>query len=109
MESKHLKRGIDFGSFYHPNFLRSRFMRLAKDKPSRTVITQDRSGKMYIHPTQPRSLTLREFARLQSFPDTFMFPVTRKHQMRLIGNAVPPLLAKRIGHGIINLLAALDS
>jgi DNA (cytosine-5)-methyltransferase 1 len=42
----------------------------------------------FIHPTQNRSLTPREAARVQTFPDWFRFPVARTHQFRLIGNAV---------------------
>ena len=52
---------------------------------------------MFIHPTQLRSLTPREAARIQSFPDWFRFPVAQGHQFEMIGNAVPPLVAEAIG------------
>lgn len=52
---------------------------------------------MFIHPTQNRSLTPRETARIQSFPDWFEFPIARTHQFRVIGNAVPPLVSEAIG------------
>ena len=51
---------------------------------------------MFIHPTQNRSLTPREAARVQSFPDWFQFPVSRMHQFRVIGNSVPPLVAEAV-------------
>jgi DNA (cytosine-5)-methyltransferase 1 len=60
---------------------------------------------MFIHPTQNRSLTPREAARIQSFPDWFQFPVTRNHQYKLIGNAVPPLVGRTVGSGILNWFA----
>jgi DNA (cytosine-5)-methyltransferase 1 len=47
----------------------------------------------FIHPSQPRTISVREAARLQSFPDSFVFPTVLGSAFRLIGNAVPPLLA----------------
>lgn len=58
---------------------------------------------MFIHPTQNRSLTPREAARVQSFPDWFVFPKAQTHAFRLIGNAVPPLVAEAVGLAIKEL------
>ena len=59
---------------------------------------------MFIHPTQKRTLTPREAARIQTFPDSFQFPVARTHQFRIIGNAVPPLVAEAVGRGVKEFL-----
>ena len=61
---------------------------------------------MFIHPTQNRSLTPREAARIQSFPDWFQFPVARTHQFRIIGNAVPPLVGEAVGLEVRSFLEA---
>ena len=60
---------------------------------------------MFIHPTQNRSITPREAARIQSFPDWFKFPVARIHQFRLNGNAVPPLVSEAVGNEVVNFIA----
>ncbi|WP_242045093.1 DNA cytosine methyltransferase [Anabaena catenula] len=57
-----------------------------------------------IHPLIPRCITVREAARLHSYPDWFRFHVTKWHGFRQIGNSVPPLLAKAIASEIINAL-----
>lgn len=72
------------------------------DLCSSIVAHLSRDGLMYIHPTQNRSLTPREAARVQSFPDWFRFPVAHIHRFRLIGNAVPPRLAWVIGRGLLD-------
>jgi DNA (cytosine-5)-methyltransferase 1 len=63
-----------------------------------------KDGLMFIHPTQNRSLTPREAARVQSFPDWFRFPKARTHAFRLIGNAVPPLIAEAVGLAVKEFL-----
>jgi DNA (cytosine-5)-methyltransferase 1 len=80
--------------------------RLAWDKPAVTItarfdsFTRGRFG----HPNEDRTITLREGARLQSFPDSFKFFGNREEVARQIGNAVPPALAKAIGHSIADAL-----
>lgn len=68
------------------------------DEPSTTI--KENHGGVNIHPLLPRVLTAREMARLQSFPDEFIFVGPKNKQLVQIGNAVPPLLAKAIGLSI---------
>lgn len=57
-----------------------------------------------IHPTEPRVITVREAARLHSYPDWFRFHATKWHGFRQIGNSVPPLLARAVGGQIMKAL-----
>ena len=68
------------------------------DEASCTI--KENHGGVNIHPKLPRVLTAREMARLQSFPDDFIFEGTKSKQLVQIGNAVPPLLGKAIGLAI---------
>lgn len=75
-------------------------------KPSGTVLVGSSAGggRPHIHPYEPRVITVREGARLQSFPDWYEFYGTGTAQYRQIGNAVPPLLAYEVGKSIARSL-----
>ena len=82
-----------------------KWKRLSNSEPSWTVISHlAKDGYMYIHPRQNRTISVREAARLQSFPDSFVFCGSRSAQFRQIGNAVPPLLAAAIAKHLKKML-----
>ena len=69
--------------------------RLRGDHPSKAITSG--AATEFVHPVAPRLLTLRECARLQTFPDGFQFAGTQAERALLIGNAVPPLLGEVLG------------
>jgi len=80
--------------------------RLESNKPSPTV--KDCHGASAVHYKLPRTITPREMARLQSFPDSFIFAGAKKYQQRQIGNAVPPLLGKAVALAVREMLDKAD-
>lgn len=78
------------------------YKRLAYDSVSGTVTNVRKA--MWIHPTKDRAVSIREAARLQSFPDSFIFEGNKNSQYQQVGNAVPPLLARAVAEHLLYLM-----
>lgn len=84
---------------------KDKYFKLYADRPCRTITAHLRSDcHSHIHPTEARTLTPREAARVQSFPDDYFFLGPYLKTYIQIGNAVPPLMARGIAHELIKLL-----
>jgi DNA (cytosine-5)-methyltransferase 1 len=100
-----ISRGEEMEFPYDREVFLDRYTRQHRERLCSTIVAHlAKDGLMFVHPTQNRSLTPREAARVQSFPDWFQFPVARTHQFRLIGNAVPPLVAEAVGEELLEFL-----
>jgi DNA (cytosine-5)-methyltransferase 1 len=84
--------------------------RLSWDKPSPTITSgcQSITKGRYAFPTKPRGITLREAARLQTYPDSFVFEGSRENVATMIGNSVPPMLAKHFAESIKQSLDSIQ-
>jgi DNA (cytosine-5)-methyltransferase 1 len=86
---------------FREDIFKDRLKRLVLKEPSWTVIAHiGMDGYMYIHPTENRTLSVREAARIQSFPDDFEFKGSRGEKYKQIGNAVPPLFAEALAKSV---------
>jgi DNA (cytosine-5)-methyltransferase 1 len=91
---------IDHGGFAN------KYRRLAWDEPSHTLVAHmARDCSDFVHPDLDRFISVREAARLQSFPDRFRLPGSQFQQFKQIGNAVPPLLGRAVGESVIRHLS----
>ena len=92
--------GIDWKTIRENRLRQTRYQRLNRLSLSPTILTQQ---SMYYHPTENRYLTPREAAKIQTFPNDFIFEGPQRAQWKQIGNAVPPLLGKSIAKGLLKL------
>lgn len=90
---------------YRDDIFTDKYKRLDPNDLSRTITAHiARDGYWYIHPEQPRTLTIREAARIQTFRDDIRFAGPPSSAFRQIGNAVPPLMAEHLGRAIHDAL-----
>lgn len=88
---------------HDPKHFGNRYTVQSFNKPGKTVVAHlYKDGNLFIHPDfkQKRTFTVREAARVQSFPDDFKFVGSRTNQYKQVGNAVPPLMARQIAKAI---------
>lgn len=105
----YLKKKGDAYDLKGAMFCSGLFKRPRWDEPSPTVLTNFHNPRYFLHPLRDRPFSLRECARLQGFPDTFLFTdgstkVGLVDGYRLVGNAVPPALSKRLAEAVLEVL-----
>jgi DNA (cytosine-5)-methyltransferase 1 len=92
---------------YRDDIFDDKYKRLDKDGLSRTITAHiAKDGYWYIHPVQHRTITVREAARLQTFPDDFRFSGPPSAAFKQIGNAVPPMLGEHLARAVVKSLQA---
>ena len=90
---------------YNMETFEDKYRKQKWDAPCTTVFAHlQKDGNRFIHPKQKRTLTPREAARIQSFPDDFIFCGPFSMKFKQIGNAVPPLFAQKIGNALYKSL-----
>ena len=106
----YIKNGIKYNAYdiNTKSGIRPMYMRLTQKLPSRTILTTSFRVRELVHPTENRPLTLREGARIQSFPDDFIFPKNNQDTAVMIGNAVPPLMGYELAKYIKIILNYIE-
>lgn len=90
---------------YRVDIFDDKYKRLIWNKPAWTLTAHMRKdGLAYIHPLQNRSISVREAARIQSFPDDFVFYAPMTRMFELVGNSVPPFLAEAVAKPLVQLI-----
>jgi DNA (cytosine-5)-methyltransferase 1 len=90
---------------YRSDIFTDKYKRLEWNNLCRTITAHmAKDAYWYIHPDQNRTLSIREAARVQTFPDWFRFAGEPSHRYRQIGNAVPPLMAEAVGRAVLGAL-----
>jgi len=113
---KYLKQGEKYKDLpqemmrYRSDIFVDKYRRLILNDPSWTLTAHmSKDGLAYIHPLQNRSISVREAARIQSFPDDFVFCAPMTEMFKLIGNSVPPLLAEAIAKPLISIVKSIHA
>lgn len=86
------------------NTFNGKYRRLKMDDVSPTVDTRFGDFRLFLHPTQPRGMTIREAARIQGFGDHFVFDTEERAAFRQVGNAVPPPVGRAVAQFVRTLL-----
>lgn len=94
-------RELDYGESRYDNYTDS-WRRIEPERPAPTI--KENHGAPFVHPHEPRVGTVRECAKLQSFPDDYVFKGSKSKQLKQVGNAVPPQLASSVAEQVLEFL-----